>query len=80
MGLTWVKKRSPLLQTEPTFQHPDRCLNCGHLQNEHALIIGCLVEGGTKYVESSETGEAKHVCSCEQFIPAPAQKEAPATI
>lgn len=68
--MAWTKKRSPLLPAEPAFQHPDRCMNCGHLNNDHDAEVGCLVEGGTKYVED-ENGAGKHSCSCEQFVPVP---------
>lgn len=75
--MAWKVKRSPLLPTEPVFQHPERCANCGHLNepdtalgiNEsHADDVGCLVEGGTKYLED-EIGNGIHACSCLAFVP-----------
>lgn len=80
--MAWKIKRSPILPAIPAFQHPGRCMNCGHLgvmdtergiNEEHVDGIGCLVEGGTKYVED-EDGTGKHVCSCLEFVPAPAEE------
>ncbi len=67
--MAWTKKRDPAAPTPLAFHHPDRCLNCGHLKDEHELAVGCLVEGGTKYVED-EDGKAARLCSCEVFVPA----------
>ena len=71
-NMAWTKKRDPLAPVERAFHHPDRCMNCGHLKEDHHdAPIGCTIEGGTKYIEDEETGEGRRACSCEQFIPAP---------
>lgn len=45
-------------------------MNCGHLEGDHQAEVGCVVDGGTKYIED-ESGAGLHVCTCEQFVPAP---------
>jgi hypothetical protein len=58
-------------------------MNCGHLDSpdlergideSHDPDVGCLVPGGTKYLEN-EQGAAIMVCSCEKFVPAPEAAE-----
>ena len=68
--MAWTKKRSPLLPTPPAPPHPSRCRCCGHLAINHDAAVGCLIEGGTMYIEN-EKGEGKYVCSCESFVPVP---------
>jgi len=79
----WTIKRNPALPAEPAFQHPRRCMNCGHLDapdqergiNEsHDPDVGCLVPGGTKYLED-ENGNGFLACNCDQFVPAPEAAE-----
>ena len=72
--MSWTVKRNPALPAEPAFHHPQRCMNCGHLEAEHDPAVGCLIPGGTKYIEN-ETGEGITACSCETFIPAPEAAE-----
>ena len=76
--MAWAKKRSPLLPTEPAFHHPDRCMSCGHLSMEHEEGVGCLVDGGTKYIED-ESGNGRHVCSCEGYVISPEKELSNAT-
>ncbi len=71
--MAWTKRRDPLAPTPLAYHHPDRCLNCGHLNTEHDTIVGCIVEGGTKYMEHDD-GSVLRACSCEEFIPAPAEE------
>lgn len=70
--LKWKKTRDPALPTEPTFQHPRRCMGCGHLDEPdaernideaHDPEVGCLVPGGTKYIEDAD-GNGRYACSC----------------
>lgn len=77
--MAWKIKRSPQLPTVPAFHHPGRCMNCGHLilpdtalniNESHDPDVGCLVEGGTKYIED-ENGNGKHCCACTIIVPAP---------
>jgi hypothetical protein len=63
----------PQAPAPPAFHHPDRCMNCMHLKEEHDDAVGCIVEGGTKYLEV-EGGEPIRCCSCEKFIPAPPEE------
>jgi len=69
--MAWVKKRDPLQPVPPTYHHPERCMGCGHLKDEHDPEVGCLVEGGTKYMHDEESGAEIRACSCLEFIPAP---------
>ena len=71
--MPWVTKRSPLLPTPPAYHDPKRCMNCGHSGEQHNAAVGCLADGGTKYIEETDSGMARHACSCEKFIPAPAE-------
>ncbi len=75
----WTKKRDPLAPVPLAFHHPDRCMGCGHLKGEHHDNVGCVVEGGTKYMEDEE-GNAIRACSCEEFIPAPAEEKEGVTV
>lgn len=68
--MPWKRTRDPKAPPEPAFHHPLRCMNCGHLQDQHDVDVGCLVEGGTKYIED-HTGSGVYACSCEAFVPAP---------
>lgn len=70
----WTKKRDPQLPTEPAYHDPNRCMNCGHLGSQHDPDVGCLVEGGTKYIED-ESGNGRRVCSCEAYVPAPEKEQ-----
>lgn len=72
--MAWTKKRDPLAPAEPAFHHPDRCMNCGHLNTEHDDSVGCLVEGGTKYMHDEETGAEIRACNCHGFVPAPPEE------
>ncbi len=67
--MPWSIKRSPNLPAVPAFHDPERCLHCGHLSTEHDVGVGCLSDGGSKYVEDAQ-GNGKHACSCLTFVPA----------
>ena len=69
--MAWKRKRDPLLPSIPVYHDPERCYACGHHQGEHNAELGCMVEGGTDYIEDDENGNGKRVCSCEQFVPVP---------
>ena len=71
--MPWTKKRDPLAPVPPAYHHPERCLHCGHIGSEHNDEVGCLVEGGTKYLEHDD-GTVLRACSCEQYVPAPAEE------
>lgn len=82
--MAWTKKRNPALPAEPAFHHPRRCMNCGHLDSpdsergideQHIPGVGCLVPGGTKYLEN-ENGEGYLACNCEEHVPAPQEEGA----
>ena len=54
-------------------------MNCGHLNQadaergingSHDPEVGCLVVGGTKYIEN-EDGKGYLACSCLEFVPSP---------
>lgn len=77
--MAWTKKRDPRAPAPPAFHHPRRCMRCGHLDapdlernihEAHDPDVGCLVEGGTKYLED-EHGVGRYACSCEQFEAVP---------
>lgn len=62
----------------PAQHHPRRCMNCGHLDTPdteagrdeaHAEGAGCLVPGGTKYLEDDVTKEGGYYCTCLEFVP-----------
>jgi hypothetical protein len=81
--MSWTIKRNPALPAEPTYQDPGRCMNCGHLgapnvargvNEAHDPNVGCLVPGGTKYLED-ENGNGFLACNCDQFVPAPEAAE-----
>lgn len=67
--MAWKLKRDPLLDAIPTFKHPERCHNCGHL-TAHDPVVGCLEPGGTKYI-INEDGEELRACSCTKYVPVP---------
>lgn len=71
--MAWKKARDPLAPVPPAFHHPERCMNCGHLGSEHDPDVGCLMEGGTKYL-LDEQGNERRTCSCETFVPAPPEE------
>lgn len=71
--MPWSIKRNPQLPAEPAFHHPDRCLNCGHLDHDDA--VGCLEVGGSKYLES-EDGKGYEACGCISYIRAPKESNA----
>jgi hypothetical protein len=49
-------------------------MNCGHEPQDHNAEVGCLVNGGTKYLEN-ETGESMRACTCPKYIaPTPEQE------
>jgi len=72
--MSWTKKRDPQLPAEPAYHDPDRCMNCGHSGSRHDPEVGCLVEGGTKYIED-ENGNGSRVCSCEEYVTSPEKVE-----
>lgn len=72
--MVWTKKRDPQLPAEPAYHSPTRCMNCGHEPQDHNAEVGCLVNGGTKYLEN-ETGESMRACTCPKYIaPTPEQE------
>lgn len=75
--MAWTIKRDPQLPAVPVFHDPERCMNCGHLATEHDSDdpdVGCLVEGGTKYIED-ENGVGKRVCACVGYVTSPEKVE-----
>ena len=74
--MAWKITKNPNAPAAP-IHHPGRCMACGHLEkpdgerNEsHDPDVGCLVEGGTKFV-TNEAGDILGVCACTKFIPSP---------
>lgn len=63
----WQKVRRPGRHVEPTYQSITRCGSCGHESIDHEEGVGCLVEGGSKYI--SDGNVTKGVCACETFLP-----------
>ena len=49
-------------------------MHCGHLKSEHDEDVGCLVDGGTKYI-TDDQGDERRACSCETFVPAPPEEQ-----
>lgn len=59
-----------------SFRHPKSCMNCGHLpapegeNNEaHDSEVGCLVTGGTKFLEGPDGTYG--ACSCLKYVAPP---------
>lgn len=71
--MAWSKKPDPKAPAPPVYHDPTRCMFCGHLQEQHAPEVGCLVPDGPKYIVNEETGEALYVCPCETFVPVPVE-------
>lgn len=61
--------RNPNLPARTQYHDPKRCFNCGH-SDEHQEDVGCLVAGGTKWIEDDQ-GEGYGACSCLAFVPVP---------
>ena len=72
--MAWFIKRDPQLPAVPVYHDPERCMNCGHLAAEHDPDVGCLVEGGTKYIED-DNGAGIRVCSCTEYDVSPEKVE-----
>ena len=72
--MPWTKKRDPQLPAEPAYHSPTRCMGCGHEPPDHDAAVGCLVEGGTKYLEN-EKGESIRACTCSLYIAPSAERE-----
>ena len=72
--MAWKKARDPLAPVTPAYHDPNRCMNCGHLQSDHDQDVGCMVDGGTKYL-TDDQGNERRACSCEAFVPVPQGEE-----
>jgi hypothetical protein len=74
--MAWALKKNPNAPVEPVHHDPDRCMGCGHLENQHIEGVGCTVDGGTKYIEESASGEGRLACACTTFLAAPEKEQA----
>lgn len=63
--------RNPNSPMPPRYHDPSRCHRCGHVQ-AHQDGVGCLVPGGTKWIED-EDGNGYGACSCPEFTPVPSE-------
>ena len=68
--MAWKVATDPEAPAPPRVHSATRCVNCGHEQAEHDPAVGCLVDGGTKYLKDEESGQERRACSCPQFSPA----------
>lgn len=66
--MAWRKAVNPDAPTPPRVHSPTRCMNCIHEKAEHDDAVGCLVPGGTKWIDN-EQDPPFGACSCEKFIP-----------
>lgn len=64
----WKLAQDPSAPAPPVVLDPTRCANCGHGPADHDTVVGCTVDGGSKYIED-DAGVGKYACSCEAFQP-----------
>ncbi len=66
--MAWKTATNPNAPATPRVHSPARCMGCGHDREDHAEEVGCVVPGGTKWVDN-EHDPPFGACSCDKFIP-----------